>query len=788
MNSMDPALSPNTSSEEIKNRHWIITSALKIIHNDRLLRIIGAILSIAAILSGIATYLALTSSDNFDDKSSRVLPLIYLDLTLMLLLSVIIAKRLVELWVERRRGAAGSRLHIQIAALFAFVAMTPGICVTIFSALFFDVGVKTWFSEPVRHALKESHSVAEAYVNENSRVVLQEAMNIKEQLAPNIYAFQEMPDLLSHYLTEWSEQKKLDEALVFDGNGEILARSALTFTLEFENLLPKAFEQAKSGEVTVFRSENNDRVRVLLKIDDDSDLFLYIGKMIDPEVLKHVIQTKSGIQEYQRLDAQLSGLQITFIMLFGVVAFLLLLASIWAGLTVANLFVRPISRLIVAAEEVTGGNLEVQVMAEGSLNNELGNLAHAFNRMIRQLSSQRLDLIKASVQIDQRRQFMEAVLSRISAGVISVDKLGIITLINRRAQELLSFHQLDHLQEIESEQLKEIAPELYNLLKEFEQAQEEVFSRQITIHRHGIVRILQSVIVRDLSKRTRSGYILTFDDVTPFLMAQKKAAWSDVARKIAHEIKNPLTPIQLAAERLKRKYLTEIHSDPQTFQRCIDTIIRQVAQIGKLVTEFSDFARMPEPVLRPENIIELVKQAIFLQRQAHPNVIFEFIQKEDQIIQEEIILDNDNRAGQTPSSEIIVNCDVNQIGQVLTNLLQNAINALTLDEFTKRKKKENELLLENSPFPSCQIRVIIEKIDTKCRITIEDNGPGFPREGRERLTEPYYTTHEKGTGLGLAIVAKIVDDHRGKLELGDSTLGGAKVVIEIPISLRRATE
>lgn len=769
MVSKDSSLSPDASHETAKNRHWIITYALKIIHNDRFVRLLGAILSIAAILSGIATYLALTSSGNFDDKSSRVLPLIYLDLTLMLLLSVIIAKRLVELWVERRRGAAGSRLHIQIAALFAFVAMTPGICVTIFSALFFDVGVKTWFSEPVRHALKESHDVAEAYVTENCRVVIQEAVNIKEQLAPNIYALQEMPDMLSHFLTELSEQKKLDEALVFDSRGEILARSTLTFTLEFENLLPKAFEQAKSGEVTVFRSENNDRVRVLLKIDDDSDLFLYIGKMIDPEVLKHVIQTKSGIQEYQRLDAQLSGLQITFIMLFGVVAFLLLLASIWAGLTVANLFVRPISRLIIAADEVTQGNLEVQVRAEGSLNNELGNLAHAFNRMIRQLSSQRLDLIKASVQIDQRRQFMEAVLSRISAGVISVDKAGVITLINRRAQELLSFPQINNLQEIEFEHLEEVAPELYNLLKDFNKAGEEVYTRQITIYRNGMVRILQSVIVRDLSERKRSGYILTFDDVTPFITAQKKAAWSDVARKIAHEIKNPLTPIQLSAERLKRKYLDEIQSDPQTFQRCIDTIIRQVSQIGKLVTEFSNFARMPEPVLRSENVVELVKQAIFLQRQAHANISFDFVLKGDMPDQE----------------EIIVSCDANQMGQVMTNLLQNAINALTLEEFTKKKVKKNEHLGEKPPFPSCQIRVIIEKIDTKCRITIEDNGPGFPLEGRERLTEPYYTTHEKGTGLGLAIVAKIVDDHRGKLELGDSTLGGAKVVIEIPISLRR---
>lgn len=757
-------------------RQWLSRYGLQFIHNDRLIRTIGAFLSLFSILSGIATYLVLTSPGNFADKSGRILPLIYLDLILMLLLGVIIVKKLVELWVERRRGAAGSRLHIQIAALFAFVTTTPGICVTVFSALFFDQGVKTWFSEPVRHALEESHNVAEAYVTEHSHLIVQDAMQIRDNLAPHIHALQEMPDVLSSYLTEWSEAKKLDEALVFDGYGNVIARSALTFTLNFETVLrvetdlQNAFEKAKSGEVVVVSSKKKDRVRVLVKIDETADLYLYVGTKIDAEVFKHVIQTQSGIQEYQRLDAQLSGLQITFIMLFGVVALLLLLASVWAGLTIANLFVKPISRLIVAAEEVSHGNLEVQVSTEGPLNNELGNLSQAFNRMIHQLKNQRHDLIKASSQIDQRRQFMEAVLSRITAGVISVDKQGAITLINLRARELLDFQEASTLSTPHAKNLIDVAPELYNLLSEFDQSTEEIFSRQITLFRQGKIQILQVVIVRDQSRRKRSGYILTFDDVTPLLMAQKKAAWSDVARKIAHEIKNPLTPIQLSAERLKRKYLKEIHSDPQTFQQCIDTIIRQVAQIGNLVAEFSGFARMPEPVLHSENIIELVKQSLFLQQQAHPTIQF-----------------NLQAADGNEEKGLLVNCDANQMGQVLTNLLQNSINALTLESFTNRKKMQKNENLMNSPFSSPQINVTIKRIEAKCQIVIEDNGPGFPLEGRERLTEPYYTTHDRGTGLGLAIVAKIVDDHRGKLELGESSLGGAKVVIELPISIKPIT-
>lgn len=741
---------------------WI----LRIQYNDLFMRRIGLILSIAAILSGIATYFVLTESGNFDDKSGRVLPFIYLDLTLLLLLSVIIAKRVVELWMERRRGSAGSKLHVQIALLFAFVAITPGICVTVFSALFFDVGVKAWFSEPVRQALSESKFVAEAYLKEHSKAVALDGEAVRKQLASNIFALEELPEILSDKLTQLCEVRGLDEALIFNSDRDVIARSLLTFTLDFEKVSEAAYQEAERGEIAVVLGENEDRVRALLRIDEDTNLYLYVGKTIDPDVLKHVVQTRSAIVEYQRLDSQRLELQITFIIIFSVVALLLLLASIWAGLTVANLFVRPISRLISAADEVSRGNLEVQVVSEGSLNNELGNLSQAFNRMISQLHDQRKDLVKASIQIDQRRQFMEAILSHISAGVISIEKDGRINLMNRRAHELLSYQKMMGAAEaskekkVDIENLSHVAPEIFGILEDFESVGEEVLSRQVSLVRKGIVRSLQIVVVVDQSRRQGAGYIVTFDDVTPLLVAQRQAAWSDVARKIAHEIKNPLTPIQLSAERLKRKYLKEIHTDPETFAECINTIIRQVTQIGKLVTEFSGFARMPEPVMRPENIIDLVKQALFLQRQAHASIHFEF---------------------KTPLKEFVenfyVNCDANQIGQVLTNLFQNAINAVSLDEFIQQKiQKENE---GNIFVPT--ILVTLELNRNRCRIIIEDNGPGLPIEGRERLIDPYYTTHKKGTGLGLAIVAKIVEDHRGTLELLDSDLGGAKMVVEIPL-------
>ena len=304
--------------------------------------------------------------------------------------------------------------------------------------------------------------------------------------------------------------------------------------------------------------------------------------------------------------------------------------------------------------------------------------------------------------------------------------------------------------------LKQICLEFALLLQENQIEANMPLLKQISIRRGTTTSILQVGIVVDQFRKKQRGFIITFDDVTPLVSAQRQAAWSDVARKIAHEIKNPLTPIQLAAERLKRRYLKEITSDPTTFESCTDIIIRQVSQIGKLVNEFSSFARMPHPDINSENIVELARQAIFLQRQAHPDINFIF---------------------DIPSEMIIIDCDAGQIGQVLTNVLQNAINAVHLNRTTDQHKPEQ-----------ATIKLSIEKINSKCRIIIEDNGPGFPVHGRERLTEPYYTTHSKGTGLGLAIVAKIVEDHRGKLELTDGSLGGAKVLIEFSSSIKRVDD
>jgi len=701
--------------------------------------LIAISLSIAAIISSVSTYLVLIGTS--PDRNRSLFPLVYLNLFLLLSLAVVIAKRLVVLWLERKKGLAGSKLHIQLVGLFAFVSIVPAILVFIFSTFYLNSAVHAWFNKPVQAAIDEAHTVAEAYVKEHINSIVQDAIGMVLELRPSIPHLLNSPNDFTEVLTREGEIHNLREVLIFNERQEVINRSRLTFALEFEDTteLARAFEEARlTGDVVVIAGSTGDRVRALVRLDPLTETYLYIGKTVEPSVLKHLAQTQTAVSNYRALEQQRSSLQITFVLFFSLVALLLLLAAIWMGLTLANILVRPISALIRAAQQVSEGNFQAHVENVPS-NNEVDTLTTAFNHMIAQLDHQHRDLVKANEKLDQRRQFIESVLAEISAGVMGITRKGEINFSNRRASDLLAITSSIAKQT----HIADIAPEIEILLEEAQQ-QAAPLNKQITITRQGLTRILQVSVVAE------NGFVVTFDDVTPLLMAQKKAAWSDVARKIAHEIKNPLTPIQLSAERLKRRYLKEIKTDPETFKSCIDTIVRQVQHIGNLVSEFSSFARMPEPVFRQENLSELCSQAVFLQREAHPDTQF--------------ILD-------VPPMPVFWLCDQQQISQVLTNLLQNAVNAIL-----EKPQQDNE---------GGKIHLSLIDTEEAIRIDIEDNGPGFPSHGREHLLEPYYTTRRKGTGLGLAIVAKIATDHRGQLVLGDSITGGACVSLVFPRNITK---
>ncbi len=711
-------------------------------------------LTVAAVASGFATYAALTGAE-FAPDPGTVLLLLNLDLILLLLLGAVVARRIVQLWAERRRGSAGSRLHVRLVVLFSALAAAPAIVVAVFSALFFNLGVQAWFSDRVRIALRESLAVAESYLEEHRNTIRADILAMAADLnaeGPTLVASQRR---LNQIINAQATVRSLPEVVLFSDHGQVLARSGLTLSLAFEVIPNWAIQKARDGEVVVLTPEDDeaggtlgDRVRALVRLDHFGSVYLMVGRFVEQRVVAHVERTSAAVAAYENLEGRRSGLQITFAMVFVLVALLLLFAAVWTGLVIATKLVQPIAALSAAAERVRSGDLSVRV-EEGKSDDELGSLSRAFNRMTSQLQTQRGELVEANRQIDERRRFTEAVLSGVSAGVIGLDGDGHVNLPNRSAAVLLAAD----LDRMIGRDFREAVPEMALLLDAARADPNRLAQDEVVIQRGGRRRTL---IVRIAGERVAGGtigFVVTFDDITELEAAQRKAAWADVARRIAHEIKNPLTPIQLSAERLKRKYLGEITSDPETFRICTETIVRQVSDIGRMVDEFSSFARMPAPVMRQEDVVELVRQTVFLQRNARPEIAFEM---------------------ELPSHPVKLALDQRQIGQALTNLLQNAVDAIY-----GRSDGGEEL-------PPGRVVVRVRQQGDEIAVVVEDNGKGLPTDNRDRLTEPYVTTRSKGTGLGLAIVKKIMEDHGGELTLADRPLGGAVVSLIFSVTAAAA--
>src|SRR6516225_562972 len=694
-------------------------------------------LAIPALASGIATYLALTGAPPFGPHPGAVLALLNLDLILLLALGAVIAKRLIEVWAERRRGLAGSRLQIRLVVLFSLIAVLPTIIVAGFSYLFFSFGVESWFSDRVRTAITESLAVAEAYLHEHQQAIRADVLAMANDLNRDSVQLALNPQHLQQVVSAQAALRGLAEAMVFDRAGHMLARSSLSFTLGFEPIPDDAIHLADTGDVAIMTNDSDDRVRALVRLNQFGDVYLYVGRFIEPRVLNHMEETQRAAALYEQMEGQRSGFQITFALIFMLVAMLFLVAAVAIGIHFAAQFAGPIRRLITAAEQVRGGDLAARV-PEGETDDELASLSRAFNRMTYQIESQQRELREANRQLDERRRFTETVLTGVSAGVIGLDSLGRVNLPNRSASALLG----TDLEQAIGQDLAEVAPEMAGLLDEAERRPDRLAQSQVELIRGNSTRTLLVRIAAEHNGRDISGFVVTFDDITELLSAQRKAAWADIARRIAHEIKNPLTPIQLAAERLRRRYLKEIKQDAETFTVCTDTIIRHVGDIGRMIDEFSSFARMPAPVIKPENLVEIVRQTVFLQRTAHPDIAFETI---------------------FPTRSITVRCDARLVGQALINIVKNAIEAIELR------------IAEQGPDPSGHIRVSMSDVAGQVAVIVEDNGNGLPQQGRERLTEPYVTTRAKGTGLGLAIVKKIMEDHQGELVLEDSEPGGTRV-------------
>ncbi len=746
-------LHDNNSRKRRRSREWQNRAAF--------------LLVFLGLISGFLTYGALSDTQNAGNNPEIVIWLLNADLIILLVLVMLIASRLVGVWSGRKRGLAGSHLHVRLVYTFSVLAATPAIIMTIFSAFFFHYGVQTWFSQRVQTAINESQAVASAYLEEHKQVIRADTLAMVNDLNRQAPILVGNPTAFEKIMQTQSMLRNLSEAIVFDSSGRVLARSGLTFSLEYEEVPSFALQQAEEGEVVIMTGRQDDRVRALAKLGNFIDSYLFVGRMVDPKVLNHLDQTREAVQDYARLQERYSGLQVVVTMIFVVVGLLMVLGAIWFGLLLARQLVTPISTLITTADRVRAGDLTARVPEQEKLE-EFDYLARSFNRMTHQIEEQQGELIAANRQLDRRRRFTETVLAGVSSGVIGVDENGNISLANNSARQLLGSVE----ENLTGRPVKEIFPELERLIATAHDKPHRITQGEIPVHRDKEgERIFLFRIAVELVAEEDKGMIITFDDITELQSAQRKAAWADVARRIAHEIKNPLTPIQLSAERLKRKYLGEIKSDATTFSQCTDTIIKHVEDIGRMVDEFSAFARMPEPVMKMDNLSKLVKDTLFLQKQAHPDIEFQLHEEEN--------------------TALMVRLDAQQIRQALTNLLQNAIDSIHMRIERDKKWKSGKaasgainLMLGRNP-------------QGEFFISISDNGLGLPKdENPVHLTEPYVTHKAKGTGLGLAIVKKIMEDHEGELMLEAPSwiktmkdwrdLGGANIILSLPATAAEA--
>jgi two-component system, NtrC family, nitrogen regulation sensor histidine kinase NtrY len=700
------------------------------------------VLAALALGVGMATFVLLAGSPT-NMRPDVGVGLVLANLISLLLLGAALAGRLTLVWVERRRGSAGSRLHVRLVLLFSGVAVAPTIFVACFAVAFFHFGIQSWFNDPVRSALDESLQVARGYLDEHRNNIRAVALEMANDVTRAGQLMPADPQAFAEVLGAQTALRGLTEAEIYDAtSGQVMASAGLFGGLGVEPPPAWAMEQARTGDVVVLNTGDATRVRALIELNSQPPLVLMIGRPVDPQILTYMSRTEQAVAEYRRLDDNRSWLQIAFAWIFALVALLVLSAAVLIGLVIANQIARPIGRLINAAERVRGGEQGVRV-PEAPTQDEVAGLSRAFNRMTGQLAAQRAELMDAYSQIDERRRFTETVLAGVSAGVIGLDANGRVELPNRAADELLG---MDLIAEVGHE-LAAVVPEFMPLLRQATTQPERAAVGEVVV---GLPNRRRTLLVRIGTERgggRTEGFVVTFDDITELQSAQRKAAWADVARRIAHEIKNPLTPIQLSAERLKRRFTREISSDPETFAQCADTIIRHVGDIGRMVDEFSAFARMPQPQISREDVGRIAREALVLQRTARPKIAW---------------------TTEIPERGPMARCDRRLIRQALTNLLQNAADAI---------------MMRPEGVEGGAINVTVREVGTDMLISVADNGVGLPAEDRARLTEPYITHKPKGTGLGLAIVKKIMEDHGGLLLLDDRPDGpGAIATLSLPVS------
>ncbi|WP_438959707.1 ATP-binding protein [Nereida sp.] len=669
------------------------------------------------------------------------------DLVYALVVATMVASRVAQMIAARRAKSAGSRLHLRLTGVFALVALLPTILVAIFAGLTVNVGLEGWFSDRVRGVVGASLTAAQAYETEQREDLIRDAqilarfLNVSQR--DGVLSDAELRLVLGQ--VQPTIQNPLAEAFIIDGNAEIRARGAGSYLFNYEEPAERYFSEARDNGVAVIEDWGRDEFRALVPLANSLDRFVYISREVDGAILQLLDDTQQSAKLYQQLEQDRGRLLFEFGLLYLGFAVILILAAIWLGLWFAERLARPVGRLAGAARRVGMGDLDVVVREERG-DDEISMLSRYFNQMTRQLKQQRDTLLDSTRQIERRRRLFDSVLSSVTSGVVGLDAAGHVSFVNRSAERLL---RLDP--DLEARVISEAVPEFEQLFEDVRLNNNKVVQAEVKVTRNGVMENLLVRIAPRIGSDGTEGYVISFDDVTDLVSAQRMAAWGDVARRIAHEIKNPLTPIQLSAERIKRKFGREVE-DAEALEQMTGVIVRQTGDLRRIVDEFSKFARMPEPQRREEDLSQILRDAVTLQSAGGLKITADIAQ-----------------------GPIWADIDATMVGQALTNLIKNASEAIESYEGKYGVRPRNP-----------EVSVSLTTVDHAVQIMISDNGIGLPVD-RSKLFEPYVTTRDKGTGLGLPIVKKIIEEHGGSLSLedaepmGGNTHSGASAIVTLPV-------
>ena len=712
---------------------------------------VGFVLVALALTSALLTFLVISGSTPIAPVHRVVVSLFVINAMIILALLSLVLWQGYVLFRARRRGAAAAGLHVRIILLFGLVAALPAMLVAVIATITLEKGLEPWFSDRMREVIFKSVEVADTYTTSQCTNLAREIRLLAGDISGAREIFEAQRAIFENFLTVRGRALGLPIVFLVKPPYEIVSRAQLTVLPDPPPLVPETFDDARATDDPICTASSETRIfSALIRLPEYPDTFLLVARQVDALAVEFPAQARNAAAEYLSIDARRQGVQIAFGSMYVLISLTVLLSAVWFGLSFADRLVAPIRRLIHATDQVATGNFYVQVPVKRT-EGDLAHLGETFNKMTSELRRQRDGLVAASDVIDRRRRFTETVLAGVSAGVIGLDNKDNVTLLNRSAEALLGTDRRGI-----GTSLTLLAPELSDTIGEARQMRQRMLSSQIVLMRQGRERTLNVRVSRE-GDGPELGLVVTLDDITDLVAAQRTSAWADVARRIAHEIKNPLTPIQLSAERIRRKFGKTIVEDRDILDQCTDTIIRQVEDIRRMVDEFASFARMPKPLPVSDDIAAMIREVVFMMRVGNPDLVIEASGIEQ------------------PAMSVF---DRRLVAQALGNVVKNATEAIQ----AMKNPEQGRTNVEG------RVDVALSQSDGLWRIDVTDTGKGFPADNRQRLLEPYMTTRDGGTGLGLAIVSKIFEDHGGDIELRDRDDGLKGATVRLWLPAGRATD